>query len=140
MAVTRMARRLRQASGTGGELSPTLAAALATIEREGPLTPSALADRERIQRPTVTRVVARLEQLGLVTRTPDPSDARASQVAITRAGATLLKRIRTRKNEYLARRLRGLAPAELATLDRAAAILERLLAEPSADADASRRR
>ena len=135
-----MARRLRQASGTVGELSPTLAAALATVEREGPLTPSALAERERIQRPTATRVVARLEAMGLVTRTPDPSDARAAQVAITRAGATLLKRIRSRKNEYLARRLRGLAPQELATLDRAAAILERLLAEEPADADGSRRR
>jgi DNA-binding MarR family transcriptional regulator len=129
MAITRMARRLRQASGTGGELSPTLAAALATIEREGPLTPSGLAHLEGIQRPTATRVVARLEELGLVTRTPDPSDARVSQVAITRAGATLLKRIRTRKNEYLARRLRELTPAERRTLSEAAAILERMLEE-----------
>ncbi|MGN6189357.1 MAG: MarR family transcriptional regulator [Conexibacter sp.] len=136
MAVTRMARRLRQESGAGGEISPTLAAALATIEREGPLTPSALAERERIQRPTATRVVAQLEQLKLVARTPDPSDARVSHVAITREGATLLRRVRTRKNEYLARRLRGLTPTELATLDQAAAILERLLA----DADGSRRR
>jgi DNA-binding MarR family transcriptional regulator len=140
MAITRMARRLRQASGAGGEISPTLAAALATVEREGPLTPSALADHERIQRPTATRVVARLEQMGLVTRRPDPSDARASRVAITRDGATLLKRIRSRKNEYLARRLRHLAPEERATLDRAAAILERLLTDEAADGDASRRR
>jgi DNA-binding MarR family transcriptional regulator len=140
MAITRMARRLRQASGTGGEISPTLAAALATVEREGPLTPSVLAERERIQRPTATRAVARLEAIGLVTRTPDPSDARASHVAITREGTTLLKRIRTRKNEYLARRLRELTPAELATLDQASVILERLLAEERADADALRRR
>ena len=127
MAITRMARRLRQASGTGGEISPTLAAALATIEREGPLSPSALAERERIQRPTATRVVARLEELGLVTRTPDPTDARASHVAMTRTGTALLKRIRTRKNEYLARRLRELTPVERETLAEAAAILERLL-------------
>jgi DNA-binding MarR family transcriptional regulator len=127
MAITRMARRLRQASGTGGELSPTLAAALATIEREGPLTPSALAQQERIQRPTATRVVTRLEELGLVTRTPDPTDARASHVAITPAGRSLLKRIRTRKNEYLAQALRELTPAERETLAEAAAILERLL-------------
>jgi len=125
-----MARRLRQASGAGGEISPTLAAALATIEREGPLSPSALAERERIQRPTATRVVARLEELELVTRTPDPTDARASHVAITRAGRSLLKRIRTRKNEYLARQLRELAPGERETLAAAAAILERLL-EPA---------
>lgn len=130
MAITRMARRLRQASGTGGEISPTLAAALATIEREGPLSPSALAQREGIQRPTATRVVTRLEELELVTRTPDPADARASHVAVTRTGATLLRRIRTRKNEYLARRLRALTPAEQETLAEAAKILERLL-EPS---------
>jgi DNA-binding MarR family transcriptional regulator len=127
MAITRMARRLRQASGTGGEISPTLAAALATIEREGPLSPSALAEQERIQRPTATRVIARLAAMGLVTRTPDPADARASHVAVTRAGATLLKRIRTRKNEYLARALRELTPAEQDALAEAAAILERLL-------------
>lgn len=140
MAITRMARRLRQASGMGGEISPTLAAALATIERTGPLTPSALAERERIQRPTATRVVTQLEAMGLVTRTPDPSDARASHVAITRAGTTLLKRIRSRKNEYLARRLRELTTAELATLDQASAILERLLADEPPNADALRRR
>jgi len=127
MAITRMARRLRQASGTGGEISPTVAAALATIEREGPLTPSALAECERIQRPTATRVVAQLDELGLVTRTPDPADARSSHVAITRAGATLLKRIRTRKNEYLVRRLRELTPTERETLTEATQILERLL-------------
>ncbi|MBS1868498.1 MAG: MarR family transcriptional regulator [Actinobacteria bacterium] len=131
MAITRMARRLRQEAGTGGQTSPTLTAALATIERAGPLTPSALADRERIQRPTATRVVTRLEQLGLVTRTPDPADRRVAHVAITREGRALLKRIRTRKNEYLARRLRDLEADELATLARAAAILERLLANAS---------
>lgn len=122
-----MARRLRQEAGAGEDLSPTLTAALATVEREGPLTPSALAEHERIQRPTATRVVARLEEAGLVTRTADPDDRRVAHVAITPAGRALLKRIRSRKNEYLARRLRALAPAEQATLAEAAALLERLL-------------
>jgi DNA-binding MarR family transcriptional regulator len=133
MAIVRMARRLRQEAGTGGEDSPTLTAALATIERLGPLTPSALAEHERIQRPTATRVVARLEQLALVTRTPDPSDGRVSHVAITPAGRARLKRIRSRKNEYLARRMRELTADELATLARAAEIVERLLADAPAD-------
>lgn len=133
MAIVRMARRLRQEADTGGEASPTLVAALATIERHGPLTPSALAEHERIQRPTATRAVARLEEQGLVTRTPDPTDGRVTHVAITRAGRTLLTRIRSRKNEYLARRLRELAPEELETLSRAAAIVERLLGEAPAD-------
>jgi DNA-binding MarR family transcriptional regulator len=129
MAIVRMARRLRQESDTGGETSPTLTAALATVEREGPLTPSALARHERIQRPTATRAVARLEELGLVTRTSDPVDGRVFHVTVTAAGRALLKRIRSRKNQYLAQRLRTLAPAEQATLADAAAILERLLAD-----------
>ncbi|HEX5147338.1 MAG TPA: MarR family transcriptional regulator [Conexibacter sp.] len=125
-----MARRLRQESGTGTETSPTLTAALATIEREGPLTPSALAAHERIQRPTATRAVARLEAAELVTRTADPADGRVSHVGITPAGRALLKRIRSRKNQYLAQRLRDLTPAERETLAQAAALLERLLAQP----------
>jgi DNA-binding MarR family transcriptional regulator len=123
-----MARRLRQEAGTIGETSPTRTAALATIERDGPLTPSALAQIERIQRPTATRVVAQLETAGLVTRTADPSDGRVCRVAISPAGRLLLKRIRSRKNQYLAKRLRALEDAELATLEEAARILERLLA------------
>jgi DNA-binding MarR family transcriptional regulator len=137
MAITRMARRLRQ---SGGELSPTLAAALATIEREGPLTPSALAACERIQRPTATRVVGRLAELRLVTRMPDPADRRVAHIAITPAGTALLRRIRSRKNQYLARQLRDLSAEERAALADAAAILERLLTEAPTGADASRRR
>jgi DNA-binding MarR family transcriptional regulator len=129
MAIVRMARRLRQEAGTEGATSPTLTAALATIEREGPLTPSGLAHLERIQRPTAARVVARLEEAGLVTRTTDQSDRRVAHVAITSAGSALLARVRSRKNEYLARRLRELTPAERETLTDAATILERLLAE-----------
>jgi DNA-binding MarR family transcriptional regulator len=129
MAIVRMARRLRQESDTGGEASPTLMAALSTIEREGPLTPSALAQAERIQRPTATRVVGRLEQAGLASRTSDPVDGRVSHVAITAEGRALLKRIRSRKNQYLAQRLRTLTPTELQTLADAAEILERLREE-----------
>jgi DNA-binding MarR family transcriptional regulator len=130
MAIVRMARRLRQQSGSEGDTSPTLTAALATVEREGPLTPSALADLEGIQRPTATRVLARLETAGLVTRTADPGDRRVAHVTITPAGRALLKRIRSRKNEYLARHLRELTPDERTTLADAASLLERLLEEP----------
>jgi DNA-binding MarR family transcriptional regulator len=125
-----MARRLRQEASSIGEASPTLLAALATVEREGPLTPSALAEREGIKRPTATRVVARLEAAGLATRTPDTADRRVARVAITADGRTLLKRIRTRKNQYLAKRLRELTADEQATLEQAAELIERLLREP----------
>jgi DNA-binding MarR family transcriptional regulator len=80
-----------------------------------------------VQRPTATRVLARLEELGLVDRAPDPADRRSSLISVSAAGRTLLRRQRSRKNQFLARRLATLEPDEVATLDRAAAILERLL-------------
>jgi DNA-binding MarR family transcriptional regulator len=127
LVIVRTARRLRQEAGVG--LSPTLTAALATVGRHGPLTPSELAARERIQRPTATRLLARLEDEGLIGRTPDPHDRRSSLVAVTDAGAALLDELRTRKTAFLAERLEGLPAEERATLDRAADILERMLAE-----------
>ena len=134
LAIVRTARRLRQdafeAEGEG-VLSPTLTAALATVELHGPLTPSELAERERVRRPTATRAVARLVELGLASRTPDPSDGRGFLVAPTAAGSALLKRLRGRKNAYLAKRMRDLDPDQVETLERAAGILERLLDEGS---------
>src|ERR1043165_7221256 len=92
LTIARTARRLRQEAGT--ELSPSMTAALATIERHGPMTPSELAARERIQRPTATRVLARLEEAGLVTRTPDPDDRRSFLVSSTDEGRELLAAVR----------------------------------------------
>ena len=115
LAITRTARRMRQEAGA--ELGPSAVAALATIERAGPLTPSELAKHERIQRPTATRVLARLAELGLVERTADPTDRRCSIVTITAEGRALLKRLRSRKNAYLARRMRKLPDDDVATLE-----------------------
>jgi DNA-binding MarR family transcriptional regulator len=125
LAVTRMARRLRQEAGS--ELSPSQASALATVERHGPLTPSELADLERVQRPTATRVLSRLAELELIVRQPDPADGRSALISASPVARTLLRRLRTRKTAYLARRLRELDAEEIATLDRAAAIVEGLL-------------
>ncbi|HET8863282.1 MAG TPA: MarR family transcriptional regulator [Solirubrobacterales bacterium] len=130
MAVVRTARRLRQeAAGAVGELTPTCAAALATVERHGPLTPSELAEIERVKRPTATRTLGVLSEAGLVERAPDPSDGRSALVSITAAGRDRLRRLRGRKNAYLARRMRELPADDLATLDRAAEILEGILEE-----------
>jgi DNA-binding MarR family transcriptional regulator len=128
-AVVRTARRLRQDANAaeGAGLSPTLNAALATISNHGPLTPSELAERERVRRPTATRIVSSLAELGLVTRTPDPSDGRGFLIAPTAEGSALLKRLRTRKNAYLAKRMGELDPDDVATLERASEILEWLL-------------
>ena len=125
LAIARTARRLRQNSGT--ELTAALTAALATVECKGPITPSELASVENIKRPTATRIVSRLEEQGLVERTPDPTDRRSFLVGITPQGRTLLSRLRKRKNAYLAKRLRELDPEDVDALERAADILERLL-------------
>lgn len=125
LVITRTARRLRTEASAG--LGPSLGAALATIERFGPLTPSEVADREGIQRPSATRLVARLEEEGLVVRERDPHDGRSFRVAATDAGAAHLRDVRSRKDAFLADRIDALDPEERAVLDRAADLLERLL-------------
>jgi DNA-binding MarR family transcriptional regulator len=125
--IARLARRMRQQAG--GDLSPTQGAALNTIACHGPLTPSELAAREKIQRPTATRVLTRLEEAGLIARTADPADRRSSLVSTTESGTELLASVRDRKDAYLAQRLDRLSPEDLAALDRAAGILERVLEE-----------
>lgn len=128
LAITRTARRLRQTSAAS-ELGAASVAALATIERRGPLTPSELADAERIKRPTATRIVARLADAGLIDRAADPSDGRCSLISVTPAGAEHLRMLRRRKDAYLAQRLAELPERDVATLRRAASILERMLEE-----------
>jgi DNA-binding MarR family transcriptional regulator len=123
--IVRVARRMRQEAGS--DLSPSLTAALSTVERHGPLTPSELASRERIQRPTATRVLGRLAEEGLIRRTADPYDRRSSLVAVTAKGSELLDELRTRKTAFLAARLETLEPEERVALERAADILERVL-------------
>ena len=127
MAIVRMARRLRQeaAAETTG-LTPTSVAALATIERHGPLTPSEIAEIERVKRPTITRTLGCLEREGLIDRAPDPADGRSALVSLNGTGRERLRRLRGRKNAYLAKRMRDLSPEEVETLERAAEILERM--------------
>ena len=132
MAIVRTSRRLRQeAAGAVGELTPTSAAALVTVERRGPLTPSELAEIERVKRPTATRTLRVLSEAGLVERAPDPEDGRSALVSITPVGRERLRRMRRRKNAYLARRMRDLPAEDVETLERAAEILEGILEEPS---------
>ena len=132
LAIVRTSRRLRQeAAGAVGELTPTSAAALVTVERRGPLTPSELAEIERVKRPTATRTLRVLSEAGLVERAPDPEDGRSALVSITATGRERLRRMRRRKNAYLARRMRDLSAGDVEALERAAEILEGILEEPS---------
>jgi DNA-binding MarR family transcriptional regulator len=125
LVITRLARRLRQQGETAA--SPTQLSALATIERDGPLTLGELAAVERVQPPTITAAVGRLEQRGLVRRSTDAVDRRVARVEITGQGRRLLEQSRSRKTAYLERRLADLSSDDRATLERAAEILERLL-------------
>ncbi|MBA2326124.1 MAG: MarR family transcriptional regulator [Actinobacteria bacterium] len=125
LVITRLARRLRQQAEA--PISPTQSAALATIERRGPLTLGELAETERVQPPTITAAVGRLEEQGLVERHRDPDDRRVTRVQVTDAGRRLLAETRSRTSAYLERRVGELSGRDRATLERAAAILERLL-------------
>ncbi|MDQ3876816.1 MAG: MarR family transcriptional regulator [Actinomycetota bacterium] len=129
LAVSRLARRLRQEAETG--ISPSMLSALASIERLGPCTLGDLAAHEQVQPPTVTRVVARLHEEGLLDRIPDPVDRRIIRVQLSAAGKAFLQRVRTRKNEFLARRLRDLDASELQAIETAVTALEKLLADRS---------
>ncbi len=125
--VVRLSRRLRRHAASG--LSPSLESALSLVGRRGPLTPSELAELEDVKRPTATRLIGVLERRGLVERAPDPCDGRSHRVALTPVGRSLLAESRTRRNAYLGRALGALEPDELAVLDRALGLLERLVEE-----------
>jgi DNA-binding MarR family transcriptional regulator len=125
MVVTRLSRRLRQEANEGA--TPSQLAALATVERHGPITLGDLAGHERVRPPTMTRIVAGLEEAGLVRREIDAADRRVARVTITPDGARLLARSRTRKDAFLASLLEHLEPADLAIVERAVPILEDLV-------------
>lgn len=133
LTVARLARRLRQEAGS--ELGPTLTAALATVERWGPLSPSRLAERERIQRPSATRILDRLGSAGYLDRRPDPDDGRSCRVEITDAGRAHLDEARSRKTAFLAERIAALDAEQRALLEQAAGLLDGLLADDAAGED-----
>lgn len=127
LVVARLARRLRQHADAG--LTPSLLSAIGTIERLAPLTLGELAAAERVQPPTVTRHVSRLEELGLVIREVDRSDRRVTRLQLSPLGRRAVEQTRSRRTAYLARRLRQLGRDDRAVLRRAVGILERLLGE-----------
>jgi DNA-binding MarR family transcriptional regulator len=131
ISVSRLARRLRveQRAGVGGPeiaLSDIQLAALAALERHQAMTPGELADYEKVQPPSMTRVIAVLEERSLVQRSAHPTDRRQVILTVTAEGRALVTRVRRRKEAWLAQRLQELSPDELATLRAAAPILEKL--------------
>ena len=123
--VMRLARRLR-AQRSDTSLSLGQLAVLGTLDRHGPLTPGELAAHERVQPPSMTRMVAALESEGLVTRTDHPTDRRQVLVAVAPSGLELLRADRRRRDAWLAQRMRDLDPADVEVLRAAAAVLNKI--------------
>ena len=131
ISVSRLARRLRveQRAGVGGPetaLSDIQLAALAALERHQAMTLGELAEYEKVQPPSMTRVIAVLEERSLVQRSAHPTDRRQVILTVTTEGRALVTRVRRRKEAWLAQRLQELSAEELATLRAAAPILEKL--------------
>jgi len=124
-AIGRLGRRMRAERGSS-DLSLGQWAALRSLERHGPMTPSELAAHEKVQPPSMTKILAALETHGYVTRTPDPVDRRQVVVAASAQGRELLADDRRRKDRWVSQRLATLEPDERAALAAALPVLEKL--------------
>jgi DNA-binding MarR family transcriptional regulator len=100
------------------ELDPAAYGLLTILHREGPRRVTDLAATVGVGKPTVSRQVALLEEIGLVAKEADPSDGRAQQVALTTAGRAHVEDLRARRHEFFAERLAAWDTAELADLAR----------------------
>src|SRR3954451_6553343 len=130
LVLVALVRQLR--SQNGPELTAGRASALASISKHGPLTVGELAERERVSSPMITKMAKSLEELGLVTRTPSDQDKRVTELAVTAEGRRRLEHNRTRKNAWLAQRLRTLDAADLEALEAVLPVIERIVADPAA--------
>jgi DNA-binding MarR family transcriptional regulator len=125
LGILRLGRKLRQQHAEG-EVTASMLSALSTIDRAGPMTLGEVASLEQVQPPTMTRIVGRLVDLGLVGRTVDEADRRVQRVAVTKEGRRFVERSRSRRDAYLAKRLARLTEDERAVLARAVPLIERL--------------
>jgi DNA-binding MarR family transcriptional regulator len=124
-AITRLNRRLRRTRPLG-DLSVAQISALVSLDTAGALTPRELAEVERVQPPTMTRIVAKLEERGLVQRTPHPTDGRQVVLAPSAVGRDVLTEYRRARDEWLATRLAALTPEEREAVRKAAEIFNRI--------------
>jgi DNA-binding MarR family transcriptional regulator len=124
-SITRLNRRLRQARAVG-DLTFSQLSALTSLQLAGALTPRELADVERVQPPTMTKIVGKLEDRGLVVRTPHPTDRRQVILAATEQGRAVYAQFEKARNVWLALQLAELTPEDRDTLERAAQILQQV--------------
>jgi DNA-binding MarR family transcriptional regulator len=125
LSVVRLNRRLRS-QRTDETVSLTQISAMATLYRCGPMTPSELAASERVRPPSMTRVIAALEEDGMVSRRDHPTDGRQSIIELSPAGAELLAAEASAKERWLDKRLAELTETERVTLARATEIIDRM--------------
>ena len=128
ITVSRLARRMRAERAAEGlpELSDTQFAALAALARQAAMTPGELAAHEKVQPPSMTRVIAVLEERGLLARAPHPTDKRQVILTATAAGQSLVGQVRRLREAWLARRLAELSAQERSVLRAAAPVLDKL--------------
>ena len=118
----RLVRREDAATG----LSAARLSALSVLVFGGDRTVGQLAAAEQVRSPTMSRLVGEMEREGLVMRRPSPEDGRAIVVSATDEGRRVLVEGRRRRVAALAQRLEGLPPEDVAALDEAAALMERI--------------
>lgn len=123
MLLQRVARRIRN-NRADGTMSDAKLGVLFRVE-QGPASPGALAERERITPPSMNRTLNALEKAGLVTRSPDPDDARRVVVSITSAGRDLITETRRLRTAWFSQRLAELTPDERAAFERLVPVLRR---------------
>ncbi len=128
LAVVRLTRHLR-GRRTDSQISLTQLSVLATLHRDGAMTPGALAARERVQPPSMTRVIASLTDLGLVAREPHPTDGRQIIVSLSPAGRALIADEASAREAWMTDQLSHLTPEQLEVLSRAVTIMKQIVAE-----------
>jgi DNA-binding MarR family transcriptional regulator len=126
LAVMRFSRRLRT-QRVDTSVTLTHLAALSTLKQHGPMSPGELAGHERVQPPSMTRVVVALEGMGLVTRTPHPTDGRQVIIGLTPAADELLAAEAHAREAWLTGHLQQLSPEERTVLREAAVIMDKLV-------------
>lgn len=125
VVLLRLARRIR--TTYADDITPSQLTVLASLHRTGPMTVGQIAEHEHVRPPSASKIVAALEQAGLVERTTDPTDRRCQPIALTGAGHAYVDRARAAGRTFLAGRLGDLDASDVAALTAALPALERLL-------------
>ncbi|MBB5913078.1 DNA-binding MarR family transcriptional regulator [Nocardia transvalensis] len=128
LTVVRLTRHLR-GRRADAQISLTQLSALATLNREGAMTPGALAAKERVQPPSMTRVIASLSELQLVERKNHPTDGRQVIVSLSDAGLALIQDENNAREAWMTERLAELPPDQLKVLNDAVSIMKQIVAE-----------